>query len=313
MGKKKEKKEKKKKKKLLKKFTLERIMLFVVSGLLIITVAYIAIDSFTKSGDEEAAVAESGEEMDAEGEEVLGEQPDSGEEVSQPAASGDATPTPRRLELQPSPTPPDAISEDDPRSILDLNIPSGTASFNDKNEAYTYDTENATYEVKDGQLVGVDHEPEERNSYWSEFSIRPSGNVYAEISATNGDCIGKDSVGLVIRIDAEIVPSGYSLEVSCDGSYRLRNMRSNAPNAVFINWTPSDAINAGPFATNRLGIWGYQGKFHLFINHQHVDEFYKYDYVDFYGRFAAYVRASQTYDLSATFDDFAFWDIPFIP
>jgi hypothetical protein len=29
------------------------------------------------------------------------------------------------------------------------------------------------------------------------------------------------------------------------------------------------------------------------------------------GYFAVYVRASQTYDLTATFDDFAFWHIPY--
>jgi len=31
------------------------------------------------------------------------------------------------------------------------------------------------------------------------------------------------------------------------------------------------------------------------------------------GYFAVYVRASLTFDLTATFDDFAFWHIPYIP
>ena len=308
MGKKKKKKKKEEElSQFSDKFTLERIMLIVVSVLLIFAVGYIAISSMTKSdGDEPTTVASEDTQASEEESEDVGED----EEVVSEGDSDGATPTPRRRELEPTHTPADPVSEDDPRSMLDLNIPFANSSF-DEPVWYEYDTENATYDLKDGQLVGTDHEPEEKYTYYSETRVRELANVYAEITATNGDCIGKDSVGIVIRIDAESLPSGYTFEVSCDGSYRLRTLRSSPPKGVLVNWTPSDAINTGAFASNRLGLWGYWGKFYLFVNNQLVDDFFYSDYVAGGVGFAVYVRASQTYDLSATFDDFAIWDIPF--
>lgn len=304
MGKKKdkEKKKKKKKKKLLKRFTPERIMLIVVSVLLIFSVGYIAISSLNRSDGDDVDSTESD---DVESAEEDSEEPDSEDVASA------ATPTPKRIALQPTATVRPSITEDDIRSHLNLDIPDGTHSF-DRDEWYTYDTENATYELKDGQLVGIDHVPEETHTYYSEYRMRESGNVYAEISATIDDCVGKDSVGLVIRIDAETLPSGYAFEVACDGSFRFRSLRSNLASGILVNWTQSDVINAGPNQTNRLGIWGAAGSFIFYVNDEYVGEYYDYDYPDAYGGFAAYVRALQTYDLSATFDDFAFWHIPFI-
>jgi hypothetical protein len=316
------KKKKKKKKKLEEqpqfsdKFSLERIMLIVVSVLLIFAVGYIAISSLTKSdGDEPASVASGDSQdiqdsQDSEDAEEVSEDAGVSEDAASGGDSGAATPTPKRLELEPTNTPSDPISEDDPRSLLDLNIPFETSSF-DEPVWYEYDTENATYELKDGQLIGVDHEPEERNTYYSETRIREIANVYVEVSATNGDCIGKDSVGVVIRIDADSLPSGYTFEISCDGSYRLRNLHSSPQKGTLINWTPSDVINSGAFATNRIGFWGYWGKFYLFVNNQLIDETFDSSYSAGGDGFAVFVRASQTFDLSATFDDFAIWAIPF--
>ncbi len=313
MGKKKKKKKKKEeaKSQFSGKFTLERIMLIVVSVLLIAAVAFIAISNLSKSDDDGLTSVASGDTQEMEeaaGSESAGEE--QGEEAASGGGEGIATPTPRRRELEPTHTPAAPISEDDPRNLLDLNIPLDVSSF-DEPVWYEYDTENATYELKDGQLVGIDHEPEEKYTYYSETRIRQFANAYAEVTATNGDCLGKDSVGIVIRIDAESLPSGYTFEVSCDGSYRLRTLQSTPPKGVFINWTPSEAINTGAFASNRLGLWGYWGKFYLFVNNQLIGDFFYSDYEAGGDGFAVYVRASQTYDLSATFDDFAIWDIPF--
>ncbi len=318
MGKKKKKKKQKEEvtSQFSDKLTLERIMLIVVSVLLIFAVGYIAISSLTKSNAGETTnvasgdVQDTGEESEdpAESEPVESAQQD--EEAASEGSSGAATPTPKRLALEPTQTPAEPISEDDPRNLLDLNIPLDTSSFTDP-VWYEYDTENATYELKDGQLVGIDHKPEEKNTYYSETRIRQFANAYAEVTATNGDCIGKDSVGIVIRIDADSLPSGYTFEVSCDGAYRLRNLQSAPPKGVLVNWTPSDAINTGAFASNRLGFWGYWGKFYLFVNNQLIGDFFDSSYDAGGDGFAVYVRASQTYDLSASFDDFAIWDIPF--
>jgi hypothetical protein len=314
MGKKKKKKKKKEeaKSQFSNRFSLERIMLIVVSVLLIAAVAYIAISNLSKSNDEDLTIVASGDNQEVD-EVAQAESAGEGQGEEAAAASGEseATPTPRRRELAPTSTPYEPLSEDDPRNLLDLNFPLAVSSFDESQSVwYEYDTENATYEIKDGQLVGIDHEPEEKKTYYSETRIRQFANAYAEVTATNGDCIGKDSVGIVIRIDVETL-GGYTFEVSCDGSYRLRNLRSTPPKGVLVDWTPSDAINAGAFATNRLGFWGYWGKFYLFVNSQLVGEYFDSGYIAGGDGFAVYVRASQTYDLSATFDDFALWDIPF--
>jgi hypothetical protein len=78
-------------------------------------------------------------------------------------------------------------------------------------------------------------------------------------------------------------------------------------------WSHSEMINTGLGATNRLGLMAYQGNFVVFINDQLVGTVTHPDYNRSFGNFALYVRASQTYDLTATFDDFAFWHVRTIP
>jgi hypothetical protein len=78
-------------------------------------------------------------------------------------------------------------------------------------------------------------------------------------------------------------------------------------------WMASDLIEIGPGADNRIGLWGYAGEFFVFINNQQVGRIVDRNIVHTFGTFAVYVRAHQTYDLEGTFDDFAFWHIPYIP
>lgn len=229
------------------------------------------------------------------------------EATSQPTDEG-----PRRLELPPTPTP-FTVDEDDIRSVLDLAHPDNFDSMDNPETWFDYDTPGrAGYFIADGKLFGVDYQPEEIYTWWT-YSDRASGNVYAEVTATNGDCEKRDSVGLVIRVDRDSSAGGYSLEVSCDGAWRFRLHQIGGDQVEFIDWTGSDAINTGPAATNRLGLWGYQARFHLFINGVEVGEYWDVHYRHSYGAFALYTRASTTYDLAATFDDFAYWNIDYIP
>jgi hypothetical protein len=101
--------------------------------------------------------------------------------------------------------------------------------------------------------------------------------------------------------------------VSCDGHYRFRRHSINGSPTDYIDWTASDAITTGPGATNRLGIGGYQGRFCLFINGQEVGEYWDTEYLVTFGTFALFTRASQTCELTGTFDDFAHWNIKYIP
>ena len=217
----------------------------------------------------------------------------------------------RRLELPITPTPFHVTDQDDPRSLLDLSQPDYYDYFDNPDEWYTFDSEGfAAYRMEDGHLLGLDEEPEERYVYWS-YTYMQAGNTYIEVTTTNGDCVGKDSVGLVIRVDPDVTPSGYAYEISCDGSWRFRRFRANESAAEMVEWAPSDAINTGLGATNRLGLWAYQGGFQAFANGFPVGEAEDRNLTYTLGYIALYVRASQTFDLTATFDDLAFWNIPF--
>ena len=227
--------------------------------------------------------------------------------------AGEAAPTQvRRLAEIPTPTPFHVEDEGDIRGVLDLSKPDHVDYFDNPQAWFDYDTPGrATYRVEDGHLYGKDYEPEPIMSWWSNTD-RQSGNVYAEVSATNGNCVDKDAVGMVIRVNKSGA-GGYALEVSCDGHFRLLNRIQGQGSYDLIEWTFSDAINTGEGATNRLAIWAYQGKFEIFVNGVKVGEFLDKDYNQTYGTFALYVKAERTYDLEATFDDFAFWHIPFQP
>jgi len=297
--------------------SIERILLIVVSALLVITLGYLGVSALVRRGQEApppvAAPVEPADEQPA------GALPTEPPVVAVEATNGSvveatATPTPRRLALAPTPTPLTLSGEDDPRAILDLANPDHFDYFDNPDFWFDYDSEGyAAYSVQGSKLHGKDYDPVTRDVYWS-FSSKESGNVYAEISATNGDCIGRDVVGFTIRIDPEQSPSGYALEVACDGAWRFILFRpAGKATTTLIDWTPSDTIHQGPGATNRMGIWGYRGKFHLFVNGFHVGEYFDSSYTWTYGVFSAYVRATQTFDLTAQFDDFAFWNLPFIP
>lgn len=219
----------------------------------------------------------------------------------------------RRLELAPTPTEFHVTDTEDVRATLDLGKPDGTDYFDIPDNWYDYDTPGyAAYRVEDSHLVGIDYNPADKPIYWSYTNVS-SGNTYAEVTATNGDCVGRDYVALVIRVDPDETPSGYSLEVGCAGEFRFRSLRGTKFPADLIDWTASDMINTGKGASNRLGIWGYMGRFVVFINGTKVGEYLDRDYDDTFGYFALYLQGAQTYDLTATFDDFAFWHIPFIP
>ncbi|MCJ7825668.1 MAG: hypothetical protein MUP44_12275, partial [Anaerolineales bacterium] len=189
-----------------KSLSIERILLIVVSALLVITLVYLGVSALVRRGQEapppDAAPVEPAGEQPAM---ALPTEPMVVEPVVEPPAA-EPTSAVQRLEVPPTPTPFVITSEDDPRAILDLANPDHLDYFINPDTWYDYETEGATYSFQDGKLVGTD-KVAQQGLYWSYTSVQ-SGRVYAEISATNGDCISKDAVGLVIRIDPEQTPSG---------------------------------------------------------------------------------------------------------
>ena len=296
-----------------KSLSTERIILIVVSTLLVIALIYLGGSALARRGQDapppDAAPVEPADEQPAA---VLPTEPPEVADTAIDAPAATPTSAVQRLTLEPTPTPFAVSDPDDPRNILDLTNPDHIDYFNNPDAWYEYLTEGiASYEVVDGKLIGTDFDALNTAIWWS-YTYVESGRVYAEISATNGDCMARDAVGLVIRIEPDITPSGYTFEISCDGEWRF--IRLSPGNSVtLIDWTPSDAIFTGLGATNRLGIWGYDGKFYLFINGLQVTDYWDSGMLSSFGYFAAYVRSQVTYPLTASFDDFAFWHIPWIP
>jgi len=306
-----------------KPMSLERILLIAVSILLILAIIFIAVSQLTGRSSSEAeeptpvemAVSEAAPTKPPPAPtfppaDATVAEPSSGEPEASPTSGV------QRLVLENTPTP-FSVTSDDPRIILNLADPSYTDFFNNPKTWYTYDADKssgkAEYKFEDGKLIGTDLDAEDTGLYWS-YTSAQSGRVYVEISTTNGDCAARDAVGLVMRVQADVTPSGYAMEVSCDGAYRfIRFRETGRPTATLIDWTASEAINQGLGATNRIGIWGYDGKFYLFINNTLIADFFDNGMPYSYGYFAAYVRAQISYPLTASFDDFAFWHIPFIP
>jgi len=218
---------------------------------------------------------------------------------------------PQRLELPPTPTAFHVTDKNDPRSILDLAHPDYVDYFDQPEKWYDYDMKGrAAYGVADGRLWGIDYDPEPVNSWWS-YTDKQSDLVYAEVSATNGDCVGKDAVGFVIHSSPTTAAGGYILEVSCDGSWRaLKHRVKNSPYEM-VGWTSSDAIKTGKDATNRLGIWDHFGSLYFFVNGVMVGQAHDTPHQYPSGAFALYVKAAQTYNLKAWFDDLAVWELPY--
>ena len=224
-----------------------------------------------------------------------------------------ANSTPEHCQLPATPTPFTLSSDDDPRQALSLSEPIFRDGFDDPATCFDYATiGRSSYQFVDGQLLGTDYEPKDLYTWWT-YVERQSGNTYVEVSATNGDCIAKDAVGLVIRVDPETAAGGYGVEVSCDGSWRFLRHRQGQVAEVLQGWTESEAINPGPQATNRIGLWGYANEFFVLQNGQQLGRVVDRNLLHSFDIFALYVRAHQTFDLMATFDDFFFWHIPFLP
>jgi hypothetical protein len=224
-----------------------------------------------------------------------------------PALASTATPT-----ALPTPTSLPTLAVD-PRTRLDLNEPDIVDSF-EPGSSWSANAagDQFAYQIANGLLHGTDYEPEERFTWWA-MSWRQSGNLYAKVSATNGDCMGKDSVGIAVRVDPETGKGGYSFEVSCDGFWRLRRHHLDGSPRVLVDWSEASPIHTGLGAVNELGILAYLDRFVLFVNDEQIGTVVDPQYTYSFGAFALYVRASLTYSLQATFDDFAAWHIRSMP
>jgi len=225
----------------------------------------------------------------------------------------EVTPTPTvELTEEPefSPTPsntPIPLEPGDPRLGLNLSDPETIDDFSERFTWFEFsDPESATVVWDDGRLRVTDHVTD--GILWWTTTAVVAEDSYAEIMAQTSACSGKDAYGMGIRVGGDNIDRGYTLEISCDGAWRVRKFIAfDEIPAVLRNWTESDLINAGPDATNQIGFMADGDQLFAFINGVLLDPIAIDDSDYSSGVPSLFTNASQTTDLTVLFDDFRLW------
>jgi hypothetical protein len=211
-----------------------------------------------------------------------------------------------------SPTPsntPIPLEPGDPRSGLNLSNPDYVDDFSQRFTWFEFsDPESATVIWDDGRLRVTDHVTD--GILWWTTTAVSAEDSYAEIIAHSSSCSGKDAYGMGIRVGGDIFDRGYTLEISCDGAWRVRKFTAfDEIPAVLSNWTESDLINAGPDASNQIGFLADGDQLFAFINGELLNPIAIEDSDFVSGVPSLFTNASQTTDLTVHFDDFRLWHL----
>lgn len=152
-------------------------------------------------------------------------------------------------------------------------------------------------------------------------------DFYVDVVVINSDqCVDGDSGGLIFRggLDMDM---GYMFGVTCGGSYFIG--ATWLPGSIgFICWigngtdmncdpgaaansvVPSEFINAGPGAANRMGVMVEGFTYTYFINGHQVQSIVRPADPLFEGHFTLYLGTGQESTAEAIFDDFSVWHNP---
>ena len=225
----------------------------------------------------------------------------------------EVTPTPTvELTEEPevSPTPsntPIPLEPGDPRLGLNLSDPDYIDDFSKRFTWFEFsDPESATVVLDDGRLGVTDHVTD--GILWWTTTAVVGEDTYAEIIAQTSSCSGEDAYGMGIRVGGDNIDRGYTLEISCDGAWRVRKFIAfDEIPAVLRNWTESELINTGPDATNQIGFLADGDQLFVFINGVLLDPIAIEDSDYSSGVPSLFTNASQTTDLTVHFDDFRLW------
>jgi hypothetical protein len=228
--------------------------------------------------------------------------------TSPPTATPIITPSPTPTDTAtPGPIPSATLPElapGDPRHGINLASPDYRDDFSSQNTWFGPNFE--------GAINVWDNERHRATDYITDYSIWWSttvrnidaGNLYAEISAEIGDCTNKDGYGLAVRVNGDPLNCGYTLEFSCDGAYRIRKFVEGSVQ-VLLDWTPSEAIIAGPNIENRMGFLANGGVLFAIANGVVLGQVEDSDFYS--GTFGLFTSAMNTPGLTTYFDDFYLW------
>ena len=226
--------------------------------------------------------------------------PPSGTPVRSPSVTPTSTPT---TGPSPTATPPE-LPEDDPRYGINLAEPHYVDNFISQLTWFGPNFEGAINVWYDGRMRTTDLLAD-HNIWWS-TTVREIDalHVYTEITAEIGECRGKDSSGFAVRVSGELRNSGYALEFSCDGHYRMRKFVAGSV-TVLIDWTASDAIVPGSNEENQMGILAKRNEISVFANSQLLETIQDNNYD--LGTYGIYASAIETAEVTILFDSFKLW------
>jgi hypothetical protein len=198
------------------------------------------------------------------------------------------------------------LATDDPRFGLNLSSPHYIDDFSSNLTWVGPNFEGASNIIRDGKLVAVDQFADGFLWWSTTVPDLDAGNIYIEVEAEIEACSALDSYGVALRVDSVNRNSGYALEFSCDGQYRIRKLFSGNVQTL-IDWTPSDSINIGPGAVNRMGFFADGPTLAAFSNGEFLGRVE--DTAFFKGNYGLYANAGSTPGLTISFDDFYLWYI----
>ncbi len=141
-------------------------------------------------------------------------------------------------------------------------------------------------------------------------------DFYIEARVTPGQCTGNDRYGIFFRVPERTKPEqGYWYGFTCDGRYALQKWDGKAePDGVVSNliyWKKSTALNAGPNATNMMGVMAIGSRIYLYANGQLIDV--DEDNTWLKGAFGMFVGGRETPNFTIKVDEISVWTNPVAP
>ncbi|MEJ2551586.1 MAG: hypothetical protein P8Z42_06425 [Anaerolineales bacterium] len=162
-----------------------------------------------------------------------------------------------------------------------------------------------------------------RNRWTWYWSFIDAADFYADFLVYNGDqCVSGDTAGFVFRghKDADY---GLMFGISCGGEYFIGFTAVPGSDGVIFDFSeagvidptartlyPSDLIQPGPGAVNRVGVMARGDDIDFYINGKWVANRSVANYtpgVFVHGNFALYLGTAQKPNASVSFDDFNIW------
>ncbi|MFN2303239.1 MAG: P-loop NTPase, partial [Anaerolineales bacterium] len=129
-------------------------------------------------------------------------------------------------------------------------------------------------------------------------------NFYLEITLQSSLCQPQDQAGINFWYQSS--SDFYRLLINCAGQYRLELIQDGR-NFVIHDWETAIEIQPGAPASNRVGIWTYQGQLELFFN----DTFQREERVstEQSGGLALFARSIESSAMTVKFSDLKIFSV----